>query len=114
MQMPYAVERGHAHEEQMHQMAVVGHDTIHNFEPKPILVRWRWANREAIAIDKSQRKLRRLEQLGNRRVILRVGVPPCKREIEDRRRDESHDRHCPPSAPLELWRDRRTRSEARF
>ena len=33
--MPDAVERRRAHEEQMHQMAVVRHDAVHNFESQP-------------------------------------------------------------------------------
>src|SRR5713101_1540641 len=98
MQMPDAVERGRVDEEQMHQVAMVGHDAVHDFELQPNLVVRRWANREALAIDDSQRKLGRFEYLCNRRIVLRVGVPPYQCEIEDRGDDDCGYRHRAPSA----------------
>ena len=85
----------------MHQMAVVGQDAIHNFVPQPGLIGWRRAKRETVTIDYGQLKLGRLEQRRNRRVVLRVGIPPRKCEIEERHDDYSHYRHRTPSAALE-------------
>src|SRR5260370_25456362 len=98
MQMPDAVERGRADEEQMHQMAMVGDDGVHNFELQPNLVVRRRTTREAVAIDDGQRKLGRLEYFCNRRVVLRVGLPPYECGIEDRRDGDSGYRHRAPSS----------------
>src|ERR1700735_5855887 len=57
MQMPDAIERGRAHEEQMHQGAVVGREAIHDSVLEPILVVRRRAYRKAIDVDESEREL---------------------------------------------------------
>src|SRR5208283_5261333 len=114
MQMPDAIERGRAHEEQMHQVAVVGHDTVHDSVLEPILVGRRRAYLKAIAVDENERELGWLEQLGDGGVALGVGIPPRECEIENRRHDYSGYRHRTPSAPPQFRRDRSAGSKTRF
>src|SRR5580700_9622929 len=109
MQMPDAIERGRAHEEQMHQVTVVGYNAVHDSIMEPCFVGGRRAYLKAIAVDESERELWRLEQLGDGSVAPGVGIPPREGKIEDRRHDHRGYRHRAPSASPQLRRDRSAR-----